>query len=266
MLVDYHTHTSFSQDSSAPMQAQCEAAIAAGIKQIAFTEHEDYNPRDPTSFYLDHAAYWRELERCRSLFHGKLTIRAGIEISEPHRYPSLASNILNKHPWDVVLGSLHWLSPTVNCFLPEFFEHLNDWRESMRLYFIETIELAKHGDFDVLAHIDYPIRYNTDTRNGDYDIRAYEPIIKDVLRALIARGKGIEINTSAMRRRLDPNPPAVVIHWYRQLGGTLLTVGSDSHVPAHTGVNISDALSIARAAGFTQIATYERRTPALVSI
>jgi histidinol-phosphatase (PHP family) len=266
MLVDYHTHTSFSQDSTAPMQAQCEAAIKAGVKHIAFTEHEDYNPRDPTSFYFDHAAYWAELERCRAMFAGKLVIRAGIEISEPHRYPTLAANVLGKHSWDFVLGSLHWLSPTVNCYLPEFFEHLDDWRESMRLYFIETIELAKHGDFDVLAHIDYPVRYNTELLNNEYDIGAYEPIIREALAALIARGKGIEINLSAVRRKLDPNPPAKVVRWFREMGGEVLTIGTDSHVPSHTGLHLDHALAIAHDAGFSRIATFERRKPSFAAI
>jgi histidinol-phosphatase (PHP family) len=266
MLVDYHIHTSFSQDSTAPMQAQCEAAIARGIREIAFTEHEDYNPRDPTSFYFDHAAFWRELERCRALFAGKIVIRAGIEISEPHRYPSLAANVLSRFKWDFVLGSLHWLSPTVNCFLPEFFAHVNDWRESMRLYFIETIELARHGDFDVLAHIDYPVRYNVDAYNGEYDIRAYEPIVKDVLRAIIARDKGIEINMSATRAGRNPNPAPVVVEWFKQLGGKHLTIGTDSHTPAHTGLGIDTALAIARDAGWKQIATYELRRPVLVQL
>ncbi len=259
MLVDYHIHTAFSQDSTATMQAQCEAAISRGLKEIAFTEHEDYNPRDPTSYYFDHAAYWKELQRCRALFAGKLVIRAGIEISEPHRYPTLAGAVLAKYDWDFVLGSLHWLSPTVNTYLPEFFEHKNDWRESMRLYFIEAIELAKHGDFDVMAHIDYPVRYNMAHYDEQYDIRAYEPIVKDILRALIKRGKGIEINLSATRYNRNPNPPAVVIKWFHELGGDRLTVGTDSHTPNHTGLGIDFALTIAKEAGFTHIATYERR-------
>jgi histidinol-phosphatase (PHP family) len=266
MLVDYHVHTAFSQDSNAAMQAQCEAAIARGIKEIAFTEHEDYNPRDPTSFYLDHAGYWRELERCRALFAEKLVVRAGIEISEPHRYPTLTANILSKHPWDFVLGSLHWLSPAVNTYLPEFFEHLGDWRESMRLYFIEAVALAKNGDFDVLAHIDYPVRYNMAHYDDQYDIRDYEPLVREILKAVIARGKGIEINLSATRMGRNPNPAPVVIGWFRELGGVNLTIGTDSHAPQHTGLGVDAALDIARAAGFTHIATYARRKPLLVSI
>jgi len=87
-----------------------------------------------------------------------------------------------------------------------------------------------------------------------------------VLRQIVVRGKGIEINTSPWRRGLpDPNPPAKVIGWYRQAGGTILTVGSDAHAPADVGAGIDRALAIAREAGFTQIATFERRVPKLVA-
>lgn len=265
-MFDYHVHTSFSEDSTASMQSQCEAAIARGIRQIAFTEHEDYNPSDPTSFYFKPAAYMAEVERCRALFAGRLTIRAAIEISEPHRYPTLAAQALSAQPWDFVLGSLHWLSPTINTYLPEFFEHSGNWRKSLQLYFEETVNLAEHGDFDVLAHIDYATRYNRHLIDGEYDIHEFESVVKDILRAVIRRGKGIEINTNPMRSGRAPNPASVVIEWYRGLGGEILTVGTDSHTPTHTGLHIPEAVSIARDAGFTHLATFERRRPTLVPI
>jgi histidinol-phosphatase (PHP family) len=265
-MFDYHVHTSFSEDSTASMESQCEAAVARGIRQIAFTEHEDYNPQDPTSFYFKHAEYQAELARCRRIFDGRLVIRAGIEVSEPHRYPQLCGPVLAQYEWDFVLGSLHWLSAEVNTYLPEFFEHTGDWRRSMRLYFAETVRLVETGDFDVLAHIDYPTRYNRAAMNDEYDIRDFEDDVRPILAAVVARGKGIEINTNPMRSGRRPNPADDVIRWYREMGGELLTIGTDSHTPAHTGLHMPEAVQIARAAGFTHLATYERRTPTLVPI
>lgn len=266
MLVDYHVHTNFSQDSTASMQSQCEAAIARGIKQIAFTEHEEYNAADPTAFFFDYPAYMAELERCRALFAGRLVIRAGIEVTEPHRYPSLARNAMAAAPWDVVIGSLHWLTPGINCYLPEFFEHLGDPKESLRRLFTETIALARDGDYDILAHIDYPTRYHREIQ-GVYDVREYEPILRAALREVVKRDKAIEINVNPLRAgRAEPNPPALVVRWFKEEGGKYLSVGSDSHVPNHTGLHIDRALEIARAAGFREVVTYERRVPALVPI
>jgi histidinol-phosphatase (PHP family) len=267
MLVDYHCHTHFSADSYTPMAEQCEAAISKGVKQIAFTEHEDYNPNDVTSFFFKHEAYLEEMARCRERYGDRLTIRAAIEVSEPHVHPEKAGPVLAKHPWDFVLGSLHWMQPGINAFDEAFMTHAGDWRVSFRNYFAEMITLAQAGDFDILSHIDYPSRYNKHVHAGAYDIREYEDIIREVLRAVIARGKGIEINTNPLRKGLaDPNPPAVVIRWYHELGGEILTLGSDAHMPKDVGAGIDRAMAIAKDAGFTHIAVFEQRKPAFVKI
>jgi histidinol-phosphatase (PHP family) len=269
MLVDYHTHTSFSADSDEPMERQVQAALAAGLHEIAFTEHEDYNPDDMTAFFFDPAAYVHELNRCRAKYGDRIALRQAIEISEPHRYPTRVSAVLQAHDWDFVLGSLHWLTPWINTFEPSFFTYRGEgnWRESFREYFIELAELAQHGDFDVLAHIDYPSRYGQAFFGAEYNIGEYETEIRKVLGILIARGKGTEINTSLLRRnRPHPNPPQVVINWYRQMGGEILTIGSDSHAAKDTGAHMHVAVQMAKQAGFSHIATYAQRKAKLVPI
>lgn len=267
MLVDYHCHTNFSADSDAPMTAQCEAAIRKGVQQIAFTEHEDYNSGDMTSFFFKHDAYLEEVARCRERYDGQLVIRAAIEVSEPHEYAEAAGAVLRKHDWDFVLGSLHWIQPGIDTCKESFMTYAGDWRQSFRNYFTQMISLARDGDFDILSHIDYPSRYNRHIHAGAYDITAYEDIIREVLRNVIARGRGIEINTSPWRKGLvNPNPPAVVVKWYREMGGEILTLGSDSHAPKDVGADIDRAMAMAKDAGFTRIAVFERRKPAFVRI
>ncbi len=262
MRVDYHVHTEFSNDCLAPMEEQCRAAIAAGVRQIAFTEHEENNPREFLPFSFDHPAYLQELARCRARYGDRLLIRSGIEISEPHRYTVETARVLRRYPWDFVLGSLHWISADINTGTREFFTAYGDWRASFRAYFREMLNLARYGDFDVLAHMDYPARYCAPYIDGVYDIREYEDEIRAVLRAVIERGKGIEINTASLRMRLPATcPPQCVVDWYRTMGGELLTVGSDAHRSDHVGADIDTALLMARQAGFTRITLYERRRP-----
>ncbi len=266
-LLDYHCHTNFSQDCNYSMEEQCCAAIQRGVVEIAFTEHEDYNPDDPTSFYFQHGEYHQAVDRCQARFGDQVVIRRGIEISEPHRHPARVREVLSSYEWDFVLGSLHWVTPEINTYLPEFFTWLGDWRRSFERYFTEMIALARDGDFDVLAHLDYPARYGRHFFGDAYDIRAYEPLIRQVLQQLIARGKGIEINTSPWRRGAESaNPPAVVLRWYHELGGTILTVGSDSHTPADVGADIARAIELAKAAGFTHLTRFERRQPHFIAI
>ncbi len=260
MLLDYHTHTDFSYDCSVPMRRQCEAAIAAGVSEIAFTEHEENNPNEDAPNSFRHDAYFQELERCRTRFAGRLTIRAGIEISEPHHYPLQTERVLAAYPWDFVLGSLHWIDEQTNVLRHEFFARYGDWRESFRVYFREMLNLARYGDFDVLAHLDYPARYVRLPPGQAYDIRQFEADIRPALQALIARGKGLEINTGSLRRGLpDPCPPQCVVDWYREMGGAILTAGSDAHRSQDVGAHIPVAIEMARAAGLVHLATFERR-------
>src|SRR5512141_1174164 len=123
MLVDYHVHTEFSNDCIVPMSDQCQAAIAAGIRQIAFTEHEENNPKEYLPYSFDHLAYLREVDACRARYGDRLTILAGIEISEPHHHAAATERVLGRyaHAWDFVLGSLHWLDADTNALSHEFY-------------------------------------------------------------------------------------------------------------------------------------------------
>ena len=267
MRVDYHVHTEFSNDCNVPMQEQCQAAIRAGLAQIAFTEHEENNPKEYLPFSFDHPAYLHELARCRKEFDGQLTIRAAIEISEPHRYADAAERVLSRYAWDFVLGSLHWFDADTNTNERAFFTRFGDWRESFRAYFREMQVMAQRGNFDILAHMDYPARYMARFLKDEYDIALYEPEIRPVLQALIERGKGMEINTSPLRKHMPAaNPPQVVVNWYHEMGGQYLTVGSDAHLSRDVGADIDVALQMARTAGFTHIAVYAQRKPTLLPI
>ena len=262
MLVDYHVHTHFSCDCNYPMEVMCRAAVAAGVQQIAFCEHEEHNARDECYHTLNHDTYWQELRRCRELFAGQLTLRAGIEISEPHRYAAQIEPVLAHYPWDYVLGSLHWLDEQTNALSRDFGDKFGagQWRESFRAYFREMSNMARHGNFDIVAHFDYPARYFRPPAGEVYEIAEFEAEIRPALQALIERGKGIEINTGSLRKGLtNPCPPAIVAKWYREMGGEVLALGSDAHRPQDIGAGLPLALDIARAAGFDHITTFEQR-------
>lgn len=266
-MFDYHVHTSFSADSATPMAAQVEAAIAAGLREIAFTEHEDYNPGDETSFFFRHADYHAEVDRCQAQYGDRIRILRGIEVSEPHRTAPLCGPVLAGYPWDFVLGSLHWVDGQYNAYLKDYYLRFGDWRESMRRYFRELSDLARGGDFDVMSHLDYPVRYGVQVFGDAYDIADFEREIRPALRILADRGKGMEINTNPLwRHKAHPNPPGIAVRWFREEGGEVLTVGSDSHRPATTGACIDQAIVLARAAGFTRLATFNKRKVTFVDL
>ena len=96
-IPDYHVHTRFSCDSETALVVACEAAIARGLREIGFVDHADFGPDDPPDYFRP-AAYLTEIARCRTRYDGQLTIRAGVEIGEPHVFFREAQAVLAALP------------------------------------------------------------------------------------------------------------------------------------------------------------------------
>jgi len=111
MLIphDYHMHSTFSCDCQAPMADMCQAAVTLGIPEIGFTEHFDHHTRDECKDYFKLEPWAADLARCQRQFGSRLTVRAGIELGEPHLFAAEARAILARYPFDYALCSLHWV-------------------------------------------------------------------------------------------------------------------------------------------------------------
>ena len=241
------------------MEAMCQAALELGMREIAITDHADFEPRDVCCGYFRPAAYWRAIERCRSIFDGQLTIRAGVECGESHIYRRQMEDLLSAGDYDFVLGSIHW-ADSRPAFDPAFFDGLS-LDEGVALYFDELIQLAEGGTYDALAHVDI-IRRAIHHRFGHQtlDLAPHENRVRQVLRIVAERGKGIEINTAYLRKGMgDPGPPAEMLRWFREEGGRIVTLGSDSHRPDEVGDGFARAEEMLRQAGFDRPATFEKR-------
>ena len=264
MPHDYHMHTRFSMDSQMPMEEACREAIRLGLPQVCFTEHVDYIPGDEGVGFFDPAAYFAELNRCRELFGDQLIVRAGAEIGEFHRFSTEARGLTESHPFDFVLGSLHWVGADL-VMQPGYFDGRSR-DDAYEAYFGELLTMVRRGGFDVASHLDVPKRYDHQAL-GEFDSIDYAEQVRDVLRACVENGIGIEINTGTMRRtRHDPSPSPIVLQWYRELGGEILTFGSDAHRPTHMAYAFDRAREWALGAGFSQLASFERRQLSFVPL
>ncbi len=248
------------------MEAVCRAALARGMSEIAITDHADYEPLDACHGYFRPAPYWEEMNRCRALFAGQLAIRAGVECGESYIYREPVAALLAAHSYDVVLGSLHWADgrPT---YAGDFFDGLG-LDEGLALYFDHLARLAAEGEFDVLGHLDI-IRRATALRFGigELDLRRHEARVRQVLRLLAGRGKGLEVNTSFVRKGIGGAGPSLeVLRWFRQEGGQIVTLGSDAHRPEDVGGDLDRGLALLRQAGFERLATFERRSVVWIAL
>jgi histidinol-phosphatase (PHP family) len=260
---DYHLHSSFSADSRATMEEMCRTALALGVPEIGFAEHYDLHPDEKPRDWLRLEPWLAELERCRAGFAGQLRIRAGIEIGEAHLFQAEAQAMLASAPFDYAIGSLHWVGRS-SVFDVAFFQRPAE--EAFRLYFEELERMTSAGGFDVLGHLDVLVRTAFDVY-GEYDPRAYEALIRPVLRDCIDRGIALDINTSAMRRSarvLLPGPD--VLRWYAEMGGERVTLGSDAHRSWQVASHLDAALDAMQAAGLRYVTQFERRQPRLIPL
>lgn len=246
------------------MTAACEAALARGLQGIAFADHADFGPDDRPAHFRP-TEYLAAVERCRARYDGRLTIRAGVEMGEPHLFAREAEAVLAMGDFDFVLGSAHYADGMQAAWKERYFEQ--PLGQAYEAYFRQVVRLAAKGDFDVLAHLDLVKR---DARKFGklYDgPEPYADMIRTALRSIVERGKGIEINTSPLRRgQPEPCPSLEILRWYRELGGEILTFGSDAHRPDAIGACFDVALEMARAAGFTRLARFEKRQVAWMAM
>jgi histidinol-phosphatase (PHP family) len=255
---DYHIHTHFSCDSDASMLSMCRAAINVAIPEIGISEHFDLNPIDPCVGFFRADDWWEELSRCRKELNGVLTIRAGIELSEPHLYPEAVEALLENYPWDYALGALHWIGKEL-IFEEEYFNRAE--QVAYTDYFIELQRLAQSGLFDILAHMDIVKRYGFE-HYGNFDPQKYEGQIRSILQVLVSSDLALEVNTVTLRRSiLETSPSRQILQWFLEEGGQWLTLGSDAHEPKTVGAGIEKTLSLIQSLGFKNLASFKRRKP-----
>ena len=252
--ADFHMHTEYSPDSDSSMAAMCNAAVKAGLTQIAITDHVEIPAYHSDGYDHTIARSYAQAGGMRILFQGKLRIARGIELGEPIHDLKTADLLLDTFSFDFVLGSLHNLRNDRDFFHYDFTNA--DIRPLMDNYFSEVLEMVRWGRFHSLAHLTYPFRYIPQA-NYPADYRIWLDQIDVILRTLAEKGIALEINTSGMRQSIGktlPDPP--LIRRFRELGGELVTIGSDAHFPKDVGRNIEDGVLTAKQAGFHHVAVF----------
>lgn len=265
MKIDLHLHSEYSEDAKpdASVDSICRAAIGRGLDVIALTDHKDfYFTKSPSE--LDIHSLHRDISACQSQYAGQLTLLRGIELGEIHAGQE-ASEFAAAYDFDEVIGSLHVYrtNDTDFYFLPYA---SMDCNAVLRAYFTDLLEMARHGGFDILAHIDYPLRVMKLPGNHP-TYRGFEAYIEPILREIIDQEIALEINAASLfswRGQAGPEP--FVLDMYRSLGGRMITIGSDSHCAPDVGRGLDDCIACAKQAGFTELTLFRKRHPETISI
>lgn len=188
-------------------------------------------------------------------------VELGLQAHLAERYHEL----LASRPFDYVIGSQH-LVRGMDPYYPETFEGASE-TEIYRAYFEETLaDLRAFHEFDSMGHLDYIVRYGRKL-GRPYSWREYGDVIDEILKLLVRYNIALEVNTAGIRKQLGfPNPHPEIIRRYRELGGTLVTVGSDSHKPYSLGFAFEQARDLLLSCGFTHYVWFEHREPKFVSL
>lgn len=261
--ADFHLHSHFSDDCTTSMEDMILSGIQRGLETMCFTEHHDMNyphreGNKSPMFFLQVSPYYKELIQLKERYASQINILFGVELGlQPHLI-SEHTNFINSHPFDFVIGSSH-LCNGKDVYFPEFYEGKLEV-DAHAEYFQSVLTIVtKFQGFDVYGHLDYLVRYSP-TQNTNYSYQKHATVIDSILKTLIHNGKGIEINSGGLKHGLgDTNPCTDIVKRYKELGGEIITIGSDAHFPEYVSYEFDQVASILKSCGFQYYTVFENR-------
>ena len=263
-LCDGHTHTYHSFDGENSPGAMCRAYIEKGFDEFAVTDHYDVDGM-MDGIYPDYAQKAdearAEILETADKYSGKIKLTYGIELGQPHLRPDVARAFLEKYDFEYVIGSLHNLRD-----VPDFYYMKFDLMTKRHIELIfernlrELSDLVAFDGISTVAHITYIHRYMM--HDGvDFDFRPYHGDFRELFGKIISKGLALELNTSELLKTGIMMPNAELLKLYRDCGGELITVGTDSHRADDAGQNIADGYELLRSIGFRYVTTFREKKP-----
>ena len=265
-LFDTHNHCEFSFDGKrTTAQRSAQSAYDKGLGGIVFTDHCDlWAPEIPGENMpwpqdFDIKAQQNELERVQSLYNDDFKVLKGIEIGMNEHSRDKIRKVVNGHQFDQIIASVHYLQDS-DPYYRSFFEG-KDWKDSYGLY-LETIynEAVLLENFDIIGHFDYVVRYSPYLQSS-ITYKDFSDVLDTLFRYLIENGKALEINT---KQSSGSNSRSTILDKdlllrYREMGGEILSLGSDSHTPEGIADRFTDYAAFLKSLGFRWSAHYEKR-------
>lgn len=263
-LYDYHMHSQNSSDGKDTISEMCAVAIASGLREIAVTDHFEPSPGNEEYLFYKPGNYFLDMLKACFVFGKDLKIKYAVELDQPHIFTRYSQKLIETHPYDYVLASAHKMADGTD------FGDITYDTGNVDYYYTRYLDelkaLALWNKFDCIGHLDlvkrYASKYGITVRLMDYREK-----LEEVLKIIIRNGKGIEVNTSGLRQSAGECLPGLdIIRSYRQLGGELITAGSDAHTAKDVGKGIREAAEMIELAGFSHMTVFTGRQPSMVKI
>ncbi len=264
-FYDMHTHSLYSHDSTCPIEEMAEAQLAKGTLGFAVTDHCGGVDK------MDVDEAFHSIRKASEKYAGKIKIFSGLEIGEAIWNLPHAKELSEKFAYDVIIGSVHAVRYTG---MNESYSQIDftDIPESeifgfMSQYFDDVYQTADVFSFDILAHLTCPLRYINGKYGRNFDVHVFEDKITNILKCIIDKNIALEINTSGIGTSFDSfMPEEWIIEKYKNMGGFLITLGSDAHVSKNATNGFEKAAQMLRQLGFTHCYYYKNRKPVAYEI
>ncbi|MBR5337422.1 MAG: histidinol-phosphatase HisJ family protein [Lachnospiraceae bacterium] len=258
---DFHMHTYFSSDSEASLDVMVERALSLGLDEICFTDHMDIDLPGAVpgnDFLFDPDDYFEKMQKLREQYADRIRINIGVELGLQTHIVREMEELTNKYPFDFVIGSSHVVHRK-DPYYDEYFEGRSGHDAFLEYYESILENLHAYKGFDVYGHLDYALRY-APNKGYTLDYKEFGDVLDAILTEIVDSGLGIELNTAGLRFGMNhPNPHEDVIRRYRELGGDIITVGSDAHSPESIGYAFHKVKDILTECGFTHYNVFHGR-------
>ena len=263
-LADYHIHSRVSPDGRDSMTALAEAAAAAGLDEICFTDHVEPVAWNSTALRgpYDWSALTEEFAAAQAAVGDRITLRLGIELGDACWNFAHTEKLLADAPdFDFVIGSVHMLSERFQGLDLYYFDPGTEEEAYAGIadYLGQVRKMAEWGRFDVLGHLTLPLRYLNENRGWNLSMDRFGGEIADIFAVLSRGGLGIELNTN---RGGTPLPDEPWLRLYRDtMAEPIITLGTDAHDAVLVGCAVRERQELLRRCGFARFCTFAGRRP-----
>lgn len=265
IVVDMHTHSNHSHDSRCTISEMQQKQWAAGSRSFAVTDHCDTFACERIDLFTPLREAFEEVNQLNeAAVSPQFPILSGVEIGEGTWYPDVAARIIRQCDYDVVIGSVHVQkfkgddTPTAQIDFTSWSDE--DLYDFLDAYYEEMYQTLLQIPCDIAAHLTYPLRYINGKCKRNINYQRSEAKIRQILAYIIAHGIALEINTSEIHKSLDDfMPDRRILILYKEMGGYLITLGSDAHASENASNGFKEALLLLQELGFKDIFYYRKR-------
>ena len=263
-LADCHNHTSWSFDCEADISLVLAQAAKMGLSMVCTTDHMDLMNREG-SILPDWDWDSKLKQHEQAICPPGVELRMGGEMNMVHLLEDRYRKLVEQAPLDMVIGSAHNMSMDLGGqdFILWDYDSLELCYKALDDYFNSLLAMSRVDFVDVLAHIPYVLRYMRDRDGQPVTLERYRDRLEVIFNNLIQRGAGMELNTNRGRSLADYRDLLVQ---YRQLGGEIVTIGTDAHDEEDLGKGVLQATRLLKELGFRYYTVYRRRKPEFISI